>query len=137
MIYFATAAFGIAIALIIAVATQLAPAQPRAVARRLLELGQRGSDEDSLQQRRRGQGRAQQPGALLAWLGAALARSHNPAARSVLQHAGYRHPNAAAIFWGARLGLMAVLGLCGFLVGPVFGAGVVGALAGGLGGAEL
>lgn len=132
MIYFATAAFGIAIALIIAVATQLAPAQPRAVARRLLELGQRGGDENSLQQRRRRQERAQQLGALLEWLGAALARTNNPAARNVLQHAGYRHPNAAAIFWGARLGLMAVLGLGGFLVGPVFGAGIVGASLGAL-----
>lgn len=126
MIYFATAAFGIAIALIVALAGQLAPAQPRAVARRLLELGQRGNDQDTLDQRRRRQERAQQLGALLEWLGGALARTNNPAARQVLLHAGYRHPNAAAIYWGARLGLMAMLGVCGFLVGPVLGGGFVG-----------
>lgn len=137
MIYLATAAFGIAIALIIAVASQLAPAQPRAVARRLLELGQRGNDEDSLLQRRRRQERAQQLGALLKWLGGALAKSNDPAARHVLVHAGYRHPNAAAMYWGARLGLMAVLGLGGFLLGPAFGAGIVGGTLAALWGAVL
>ena len=126
MIYFATAAFGIAIALIVAVASQLAPAQPRAVARRLLELGQQGSDQDSRLQRLRRQERAKQLGAVLEWLGGKFARSNNPAARNLLLHAGYRHPNAPAVYWGARLGLMAVLGVCGFLVGPVFGAGIVG-----------
>jgi tight adherence protein C len=126
VIYFATAAFGIAIALIVTVAGQLAPAQPRAVARRLLELGQRGNDQDTVDQRRRRQERAQQLGALLEWLGGKLA-NNNPAARNVLLHAGYRHPNAAAIYWGARLGLMAVLGACGFLVGPVLDRGFIGA----------
>jgi tight adherence protein C len=124
VIYFATAAFGIAIALIVTVAGQFAPAQPRAVARRLL--GQR-NDQDIVDQRRRRQERAQQLGALLEWLGGKLARTSNPAARHVLLHAGYRHPNAAAIYWGARLGLMAVLGTCGFLVGPVLDRGFIGA----------
>ncbi|HJS42619.1 MAG TPA: type II secretion system F family protein [Gemmatimonadales bacterium] len=137
MIYFATAAFGIAIALIVAVAGQFAPAQPRAVARRLLELGQQGSDQDSRQQRLRRQERAQQLGAVLEWLGGALAKTNSPAARNVLLHAGFRHPNAAAIFWGARLALMAVLGVSGFLVGPLFGGGIIGGILAALWGAVL
>jgi tight adherence protein C len=130
VIYFATAAFGIAIGLIVSLVGQLAPARPRAVERLLSELGQRGSNQGALQQRRRRQEQAQRLGALLEWLGGAIAKTNRSAVRHVLVHAGYRHPNALAIYCGARLGLMGALGVSGLLVAPVFGGGiVVGALA--------
>jgi tight adherence protein C len=45
--------------------------------------------------------------------------------RRALVHAGYRHRNALAIYWGARLGLMAALSIGGLLVAPVFNGGIV------------
>ena len=126
MIYLAVAAFGIAIGLIVSMVGQLSPARPRGVERLLAELGPRGSDPNTLQQRRRRQEQAQRLGALLEWLGGKLARTNSPAARSALVQAGYRHPNAPAIYWGARLGLTAVLGVSGFLVGPLLNGGIIG-----------
>ncbi len=127
MIYLATAAFATAVGLIVVLVGQLVPARPRAVSRRLSELEQRASDQDAVLQRRRRRDRAHRLEALLERLGGGLAKTDRNAVRHRLVHAGYRHPNALAMYWGARLGLLATLGVSGFLVAPVFGGGVVGA----------
>jgi tight adherence protein C len=128
VIYLATAVLASSVALIVALVGRLVSARPRAVARRLSELEQRVSDEEAVLQRRRRQEQAERFGALLQRLGGGLARTEGTAAHLLLIHAGYRNQNALAIYWGARLGLMASLGVGGFLVTPILGGGVAGAM---------
>jgi tight adherence protein C len=128
VIYVAIAVFATSVTLIVALAGQLVPARPRDVGRRLSELEQRVSKHDGLLQRRRRQERAEWLEAVLERLGGGLANTDRTAARQVLIQAGYRSPNALAIYWGARLGLMASLGVGGLMVAPVFGRGVVAAM---------
>src|SRR5438046_4684138 len=128
MIYLATALLATSVALIVALAGQLVPARPRAVARRLAELEQRVTEQDALLHRQRRQERAERLGALLERLGGGLAKGDRTAARDFLIHAGYRNPSSLAIYCGARLGLMASLGVGAFLVTPILGGGMVGAM---------
>jgi len=128
VIYLATALLATSVALIVALAGQLVPARPRAVARRLSELEQRVTEQDALLHRQRRQERAERLGALLERLGGGLAKGDRTAARDFLIHAGYRNPSSLAIYCGARLGLMASLGVGGFLVTPILGGGMVGAM---------
>ena len=137
MIYFATAVLATSVALIVALAGRLVPARPRAVDRRLSELEQRVSEQDAQLERHRRQERAARLGALVERLGGGLAKGDRTAARHLLSHAGYRYPNALAIYWGARLGLMASLGVAGLLVTPMLGGGVVGAMLAAVWGAVL
>src|SRR5204862_6054701 len=76
----------------------------------------------------RRRGRAERRGALLARLGGGLAKGGGTAARAFLIHAAYGNPSSLAIYCGARLGLMASLGVGGFLVTPILGGGMVGAM---------
>jgi len=86
------------------------------------------TEQDALLHRQRRQERAERLGALLERLGGGLAKGDRTAARHFLIHAGYRNPSSLAIYCGARLGLMASLGVGGFLVTPILGGGMVGAM---------
>src|SRR2546427_8091973 len=126
--YLATALLATSVALIATLAGQLVPARPRAVARRLSELEQRVSEQGAWLHRQRRQERAERLGALLERLGGGLAKGDRTAARHFLIHAGYRNPSSLAIYCGARLGMMASFGVGGFLVTPILGGGMVGAM---------
>jgi len=128
VIYLATALLATSVALIATLAGQLVPARPRAVARRLSELEQRVSEQGARLHRQRRQERAERLGALLERLGGGLAKGDRTAARHFLIHAGYRNPSSLAIYCGARLGMMASLGVGGFVVTPILGGGMVGAM---------
>src|SRR5207244_13040198 len=79
-------------------------------------------------QRRRRQEGAGRLGALLAGPGGGRARGDGTAARHLLIHAGYRNPSGLASYCGVRLGMMASLGVGAFLVAPILGGGMVGAM---------
>jgi tight adherence protein C len=94
----------IATALVVILLGQLLPARSAAVARRVSEVATMHSPE-GLANRRRRQAQRDQLQELLERVGSQLrGRGESEAVtRSLLTHAGYRHPNAVAIYAGVRL----------------------------------
>src|SRR5215207_2607563 len=115
----------VAVAFLVVAAAQMVPARPAAIGRRLEELQQMGTNPFGVTERRRRQERRERWEALLQSLGErAQGGSTGPAdVRTRLVHAGYRRPNAAAVFTGARLALTLGLGLLAILVLPLFAPG--------------
>jgi tight adherence protein C len=113
----------VATALLVVLLGQLLPARSPGVARRVSEVATMHSPEGALDRRRRHQQREQLE-ELLERLGRQLTGTGESAAvtRTLLTHAGYRHPNAVAIYAGLRLGLAGTLAGGAALVMPILGA---------------
>jgi tight adherence protein C len=118
----------IAAGLVVLLLAQLVPARSATVGRRVAQVAAMDSP-DAVIGRRRRQEQREQLQELLERLGSQLqGRGADEAVtRALLTHAGYRHPNAVAIYAGARLGLAAVLAGLAAITLPVFlsNAGVV------------
>jgi tight adherence protein C len=118
----------VAMGLVVLLIAQLVPARPAGVARRVSEVAAMHSPDAALDRRRRQEQREQLQG-LLERLGSQLSGkgADQEVTRSLLVHAGYRHPNAVAIYAGVRLALGGVLAGLMTIIVPVLGgnAGVV------------
>lgn len=138
MTYLAAVLFGSAVALGMWLLLRLLPARPRAVARQLAEL-ERLNDPMEGPARRGRQRRSREIKAILEFLGTRIAgdAQRRGQLRELLVHAGYRGESAVAIYWGARLALLAGLGLGLFLLVPLLGGDGFKALLAGLWGAAL
>lgn len=116
MIYFVAVLIACSVALLTMAVAQLVPARPASVTRRLAELEQIGTSPFDISRRRERQSsRARLEGVLQKIGERGEEEKGSPStARAFLVHAGYRGPNALAIYRGTRLVLpvgMAVLGL--------------------------
>lgn len=110
MLYLVAALFATSVALLVVAIGGLVPARPRAIDRRLAELAQGSSAEVLVQSRRRA--RRERLAALLQDVGERIARKRDTSeVRLFLMRAGYRHPAAPSIYWGARIALAAGLGI--------------------------
>jgi tight adherence protein C len=124
MIYLIAAAFACTVALLTVAAVQLVPARPTSVTRRLMELEQMGTSPFDAARRRERQTRRQRLEGILQQLGArGLEKTDISATRAMLMHAGYRGPNAVAVYRGTRTLLPLALGGFGLLIAPVVGNG--------------
>lgn len=122
MIYVIAAGFAVTIALLTLAAAQLVPARPGSVTRRLTELQQMGAGPFDAARRRERQTRRARLETLLQQLGArGQTPANTSATRALLSHAGYRGPNAVAVYRGTRILLPAALGGSSLLLAPVVG----------------
>jgi tight adherence protein C len=113
----------IAAALFVLLLAQLVPARAPEVGRRVSEVAAMGSPDAAIGRRRR-QEQREQLQELLERVGGQL-RGHGAdeaVTRALLTHAGYRHPNAIAIYAGVRLLLAGVLAGLAVITLPVFAA---------------
>lgn len=124
MVFFIAAlAGGSVILLTLAIAYAL-PGRPRAVSQRLAELQRYGDEPFGAERQRRRTERRQQLTELLKELGTRFRRGSDDAEiRLFLVQAGYRNPNAAAIYWGVRLGTASVLAILVIAIQIALGAG--------------
>ena len=122
MIYVIAVAFAVTVALLTLAAAQLVPVRPGSVARRLAELEQMGTNPfDAVRRRERQTRRARLEG-LLQQLGARGEKERNTSGiKALLAHAGYRGPNAVAIYRGTRILLPTSLGAFSLLMSPLVG----------------
>ncbi len=113
MIYLIAALVGGSVILLTLAIAAALPGRPRAVTQRLAELQRYGNDSFGGEHQRRRAERRQQLAGLLKELGTRFRRegADDPEVRDLLVQAGYRGPNAGAIYWGVRLGSAAVLGI--------------------------
>jgi tight adherence protein C len=113
---------GVAAALVVLLVAQLVPARSASVSRRVAEVAAIGSPEAVTARRRRQDQRAQ-ISQLLERVGSQL-KGQGPsegATRATLTRAGYRHPNAVAIYAGVRVLLAGTLAGAVILVVPILG----------------
>jgi tight adherence protein C len=112
----------IATGLVVLLIAQLVPARSATVGRRVSEVATMGAPDAALGRRRREEQREQLQG-LLEKLGGQLRGqgSDESVTRSLLVHAGYRHPNAVAIYAGIRVVLALVLATSTVLLVPTMG----------------
>jgi tight adherence protein C len=115
----------VAAALLVLLIGQLVPARSAAVGRRVSEVAAMHAGDAGVARRRR-QEQREQLQELLERVGRQLTGkgSDEAVTRSLLTHAGYRHPNAVAMYAGSRVLLAAVLAGGAALVVPVVGGGV-------------
>jgi tight adherence protein C len=112
----------VAAALLVLLVAQLLPARSAAVSRRVSEVATLGTGAEPGARRRR-EAQRDQLQELLARLGTQLTgrRDDEGVTRSLLVHAGYRHPNAVAVYAAARLLLAGAIAGVTALVVPVLG----------------
>lgn len=123
MIYVVAALVACTVALVTLLVAQMVPARPAAVGRRLAELQQVTFDPLSTAHRRARQTRRERWEALLRELGERVEkrRVDNSEMRLRLVQAGFRGPNAVAMYWGIRIALpLAMAGFTGMLA-PLVG----------------
>jgi tight adherence protein C len=111
LIYLVAVLVACTVGLLTVVMAQLVPTRPAAVSRRLVELQQMSFDPLSTVQRRERQTRRERWEALLQDIGRRVEerRSDNSEMRMRLIQAGFRGPNALAVYWGVRLALPAAM----------------------------
>jgi tight adherence protein C len=116
----------IATGLVVLLVAQLIPARSPAVARRVSEVVAMHSPDAALGRRRR-QEQREQLQELLERVGSQLSGkgSDQEATRSLLVHAGYRHPNSVAIYAGVRVMLGGLLAGLAAITVPVLGGNAV------------
>lgn len=119
MIYLVAISLAFAIGLTVVLVADMLPAKPRSVEHRLAEVQALGLDPRAMLQRRQRQRRRDRMLAMLQGIGARLSEAESSTRHSqLLMHAGYRHPNALAVFWGLRIVLAFGLLSLGLLAGP-------------------
>jgi tight adherence protein C len=113
-------AAGLAVAFI----TALATARPAGVGKRIEEVRHLMHDPFTDIARSKRQARREQVENVLEAIGLRISEKSGNASviQDMLTHAGYRSSRAAAMFWGARFGLVLVLAGSVFLVAPFLGA---------------
>lgn len=123
MLYLVSALFAASVALLVYAVAGFVPARPRTIDRRLAQLQQPSGAAEVLARRRR-KAQRDQLAAVLQTVGARVARRQagDVEVRQFLIRAGYRNPAAAAVYWGARAGLAALLGFSALLSVPLTGA---------------
>ena len=138
MTYLVAVLFGVAVAMMVALVARLVPTRPRAVARQLAEL-ERTSEARAGSERQGRQRRSQELKAVLEYLGDRIDQEPRRASQlqELMVHAGYREPGAVAVYWGARMVLLAGLGIGFFLLVKVLGGDAIKALLAGAWGAAL
>ncbi len=138
MTYLVAVLFGVAVAMMVALVARLVPTRPRAVARQLAEL-ERTSEARAGSERQGRQRRSQELRAVLEYLGDRIDQEPRRASQlqELMVHAGYREPGAVAVYWGARMVLLAGLGIGFFLLVKVLGGDALKALVAGAWGAVL
>lgn len=110
MLYLVASLFAVSVALLVVAIGGLVPARSRAIDRRLAELAEGGAAEALGRRRRHAQ--RERIAALLQDVGDRIARKRDPSeVRLFLIRAGYRHPAAPSIYWGARIALAIGLGI--------------------------
>jgi tight adherence protein C len=117
VIYLIATLVAATVALVFFAVAEILPARSRAMDRRLAEVRRIGHGAAEVQERRRRQARRERLEGFLRQAGARLEESRGDATavRLFLVQAGYRHPNAVAIYWGARLLLALSLAAAGLL----------------------
>lgn len=122
MIYLVGFLIAASVSLAVVLVAQLVPSRAPALTERLAELERMGNGPYGAGERRRRQARRERWEALLQAMGERVERkgSGDADVRQRLAHAGYRQPNAAAVFVGIRLGLPLVLGGLAFAAALVF-----------------
>ena len=124
MLYVVAVLVACTVGLLTLLAAQIVPARPAAVGRRLAELQQLSFDPLSTEHRRQRQTRRERWEALLRDVGQRVEqkRTDNSEMRLRLIQAGFRKPNALAVYWGLRvalpLGVLGVMLLLLPLAGP-------------------
>lgn len=105
MIYLIAFLVALTVMLMVAALAELIPSRSRVIDQRLAELRISGQGTVQLLERRRRQERRERLEGLLRQLGTGLEERRKDAAavRQFLVQAGYRSPNAVAIYWGTRL----------------------------------
>src|SRR5690606_611952 len=110
LLYLVAALFATSVALLVLAIGGLVPARSRAIDRRLAELVETTGAEVAARRRRHAQ--RERIAALLQDVGDRITRQRDPGEiRLLLVRAGYRHPAAPSIYWGARIALAAGLGI--------------------------
>lgn len=119
MVYVVAVSLAVAVGLTVILLAELLPAKPRALEHRLAEIQVLGMDPRMLLQRRHRQQRRERMLAMLQTLGSRLAQVESSTRHAeFLMHAGYRHPNALAVFWGLRIVLAFGMLSLTLLAGP-------------------
>jgi tight adherence protein C len=106
---------------------QLAPSHSRAVSRRLVELEQITSTTYGTARLRDRQARRERWGTLLQELGERVEQraGHTNTTRAMLISAGYRSPNAVAVYWASRVLLPLLLVALALVASPATGARMI------------
>ncbi|HEU0078659.1 MAG TPA: type II secretion system F family protein [Longimicrobiaceae bacterium] len=127
MIYAVAVLVACTVALVTLLVAQLVPARPAAVGRRLAELQQVTFDPHSTARRRERQTRRERWEALLRDLGERVEkrRVDNSETRLRLVQAGFRGPNAVAMYWGIRIALPLAMGSFTAMLAPLVGTKVL------------
>lgn len=123
MIYLVALLFAGCVGLLTVAVAQLLPSRSAAVGRRLAELEQISTSHFRAGARRERQSRRKQMEVVLTQLGEWRQKQGRrySATHDLLVHAGYRNPNAAAIYRGVRIALPLGLAALAFVMGPLFG----------------
>jgi len=126
VVYFIALLVGLSVMLLVVAVAQLVPVRPRAVSRRLAELEHWGTGAPGAQATRgRTSAKAWMEG-MVQRLGTRVQGSQAKSAvtvRQMLTHAGYRRPDAASLYWGARVLAAGTLGGGALVMVPVAGGG--------------
>ncbi len=121
MIYLIASLVAATVVLVVMVVAETLPARSRVVDRRLAEVQRIGHGAAQAVERRRRQERRERLEGFLRQAGARLEESRGDATavRQFLVQAGYRHPQAVSIYWGARLLLAGGLAAGGVMLASI------------------
>jgi tight adherence protein C len=124
VIYLIATLIAATVALAVLAVAEFLPRRSRAVDRRLLEIRQIDRTAADKVERRRRMERRERLEGFLRQAGSGLEKSRGDATaiRQFLVQAGYRHPNAVAMYWGWRLSLAISLAALGLVLSSVVAA---------------
>jgi len=123
MTYLIALLIGCSVAALTLLLAQLLPARPAALSRRLAELEQMTAPSFGMAEQQARRRRREQLEAIFQKLGERVQRHTSDAGvtQALLMHAGYRNPNAAAIYRGVRAGVPIALAAFMLLLGAAAG----------------
>jgi tight adherence protein C len=121
MLYIVVISIGLFVTLLVVLIADAAPGNARLVQKRLVDVQTIGEDPHSIIQRRRRHAQRQRIIDILEEVGSRLQGKRAGTDALFLQHAGYRHPAAPAIYFGMRLVLAVGLFVTLLFLGPIAG----------------
>jgi tight adherence protein C len=122
VLYLATLAIALSVGIGVLLISEWLTARPRLVSQRLAEVEALGFGPDETTARRRREVRREKLLNFLQEIGDRIQESRDATAdRLFLVQAGFRHPAAAAIYWGIRVTLPLALGAGVFFFAPILG----------------